>query len=353
LVYGYVDWFKEVKMSFKVVSTCNIPFVVKGLGERLKEVGGVEFVDKPAHSEEEIIAAASDADAVVIGHEPYTRRVINSLKSCRLMSTPKMGYDNMDVAAATEAGICVSCVAGVSAEEVSDHAMALLLAGARKLVRLDKAVRAGVWRSIHGPEMEAIWQGIVPLRGQTLGLIGLGQIARALVPKAKSFGLRILAYDPYVPTKVMNELGVEAVELNRLLQESDFVSIHTALTAENRHMLGAEQLKLMKPTAYLINTGRGLLVDEEALYSALTRGDIAGAGMDVMEVEPVNLDNPILKLDNVIVTGHSGHYSDMAIASIRQRPVEDVSRIMSGEWPQGLINTEVKDKYLARWGETR
>lgn len=338
-------------MSFKVVSTCNIPFVVKDLGERIKGLAGVDFVDKPAHTEEAIISAASDANAVVIGHEPYTGKVIASLQSCRLMTTPKTGYDNIDVSAATEAGVCVSCVAGVSSEEVSDHAMALLLACARKIVRLDKAVRAGVWRSIHGPEMEEIWRGIVPIRGQTLGLIGFGQIARALVPKAKGFGLKILAYDPHVSAAVMEEMGVEAAGLERLLKESDLVSLHTALTAQNRHMLGDGQFQLMKPTACLINTGRGLLVDEAALYQALTTGAIAGAGLDVMEVEPLKLDNPLLKLENVIVTGHSGHYSDMAIANIRQRPVEDVSRIMSGEWPRGWINPQVKEKYLARWGK--
>ena len=340
-------------MGFKVVSTCNIPFVVKGLGKRIKVLAGVEFTDKPAHTEDEIISAARDADATVIGHEPYTRKVIASLRSCRLLTTPKTGYDNIDIAAATEAGICVSCVAGVSSEEVSDHAMALLLSCARKIVRLDKAVRAGAWRSIHGPEMEEIWVGIIPLRGQTLGLIGFGQIARALVPKAKGFGLKILVYDPYVSATAMAELGVESVGLERLLKESDFVSLHTALTPQNQHMMGAEQFKLMKPTACLINTGRGALVDEAALYQALTGGVIAGAALDVMEVEPVKLDNSLLTLPNVVVTGHSGHYSDIAIGNIRSRPVEDVSRIISGEWPRGWINPQAKEKYLARWGKTK
>jgi phosphoglycerate dehydrogenase-like enzyme len=217
--------------------------------------------------------------------------------------------------------------------------------------RLDKAVRTGEWQSVHGPEMGEIWRGIKPIRGQTLGLIGFGQIARAVVPKAKGFGLRILACDPYVSAKVMNKMAVKAVELDHLLQESDFVSLHTALTAENRHMLGAEQFKLMKPTAYLINTARGVLVDEKALYAALTSGGIAGAGLDVTEVEPIKMDNPLLELDNVVLTGHSSHYSDVAIANIRQRPAEDVSRIMSGEWPRGWINPEVEAKYIARWGK--
>ncbi|MFC1864416.1 C-terminal binding protein, partial [Chloroflexota bacterium] len=272
------------------------------LGERLTVLAGVEFVDKPSSTEEDIIAAAHDADAVIVGVEPYTRRVITNLKSCRLICTPKMGYDNIDVTAATEAGICVSCVPEASTEEVSDHAMALLLACARRVLRLDKAIRAGEWHVFHGPEMEEMWRGIVPIRGQTLGLIGFGRIPRALVPKAKGFGLRVLAYDPYVAAESMEKMEVEAMGLDRLLKESDFVSIHCALTSENRHMLGAEQLKLMKPTAYLINTARGPLVDEVALYTALTHGDIAGAGVDVTELEPIKMDNPLLELDNVVFT---------------------------------------------------
>ena len=189
--------------------------------------------------------------------------------------------------------------------------------------------------------------------GRTLGLIGFGLIPRALVPKAKGFGLRILAYDPYVSAAVMNEVGVEAVELDRLLRESEFISLHADLTAETRHMLGAEQFRLMKPTAYLINTARGPLVNEAALYEALTQGIIAGAGLDVTEVEPVKLDNPLLKLGNVIFTCHSGHYSDVSAERYRQRPVEDVSRIMAREWPRGLINPEVKEKYIARWGKAK
>ena len=337
-------------MSFKVISTCNIPFVVKNLGERYKALEEVEFVNKPCLTEEDIISNASDANAVVVGAEPYTRKVIESLKSCRLIATPKMGYDNIDIAAASEAGICVSCVAAISTEEVSDHTMALLLACARKLFKVEKGVRAGVWRSIHGPEMEAIWQGILPVRGQTLGLIGFGQIPRALVPKAMGFGLRILVYDPYVTREATEDMGVEAVDFDYLLQESDFVSVLCSMTPENRHMLGAEQFKKMKPTAYLINTARGPLVDEKALYTALTGGEIAGAALDVIEAEPIGMDNPLLELDNVIITGHSGHYSDRAIANIRHRPFEDVSRILTGEWPRGWVNPEVKDNYVAKWG---
>lgn len=335
-------------MLFKVVSTCNIPFAVD---ERVYDgVADIHYINQPCHTEDEIIAAAHDANTVVIGHEPYTKKVITALKDCRLMATPKTGYDNIDVAAATEEGICVSNISGVSSEEVSDQAMALLLACARKLFREDKAVRAGQWRSIHGPEMEAIWKGILPLRGQTIGLIGFGKIPRALVPKAKGFGLKVLVYDPYVPDEVIRESDVERVELEYLLRTSDYVSLHSALTTENHHMLGRDQIALMKQNAYLINTARGPLVDEAALYDALLKDSIAGAGLDCLEVEPARMDNPILKLENVIVTGHSGHYSDITAATLRRRPLEDSQRIIAGQWPLGWLNPEVKEKYLARWG---
>jgi len=335
-------------VPFKIVSTCNIPFAVD---ERVYDgARGIHYINTPCHTEDEIIAAAHDANAVVIGHEPYTRKVITGLKDCRLMATPKTGYDNIDVAAATEEGICVSNISGVSSEEVSDQAMALLLACARKLFREDKAVRAGQWRSIHGPEMEAIWKGILPLRGQTIGLVGFGKIPRALVPKAKGFGLKVLVYDPYVPDEVIREFGVERVELEYLLKTSDYVSLHSALTDENRHMLGRAQIGLMKQNAYLINTARGPLVEEAALYDALVNGKIAGAGLDCLEVEPARMDNPVLKLDNVIVTGHSGHYSDITAATLRRRPLEDSQRIIAGQWPLGWLNPEVKENYIARWG---
>jgi D-3-phosphoglycerate dehydrogenase len=337
-------------MVINIVSTCNIPFVIdEHVFDKLK---GVSYSNKPCHTEDEIIKAAQDANVVVIGHEPYTRRVVSNLKACRLMVTPKTGYDNIDVATATEIGICVSNVSGASTGEASDHAMALLLASTRKLFQEDNAVRTGQWRSIHGPEMETIWRGIMPLRGRILGLIGFGKIPRAMVPKAKGFGLEILAYDPFVDDETFRRAEVKKVGLSYLLEESDFISIHCALTKENTHMLGREQFKLMKRSVIIVNTARGPLIDEKALYETLKQGRIAGAALDVLEIEPVRMDNPLLKLDNVIITGHSGHYSDIAISMIRHRPAEDVERIMGGQWPISWINPEVKDTYLKRWGVT-
>ena len=333
-------------MAFKVVYTSVPPIKIER--EALLRLG-VDYLEEPAPTEEALIAAALDADALIARSEPCTRRVVTSLQSCRLIFTPKVGYDNIDVAAATEMGICVANMPGLSADEVSDHAMALLLALARRLFGLDRTVRSGRWLIFHGPEMQALWRGISQLRGQTLGLIGFGSIARALVPKAKAFGLKVLAYDPYVPLKVVDSLGVALADLPQLLKESDYVSVHSALTPETRHLLSLAQFRMMKPTAYLINASRGALVDEDALYTALTRGFIAGAGLDVLEEEPVRMDNRLLELDNVILTGHSAHYSDQVWAEQASRPAEEVARIMRGEWPQGWVNPQVEPRFLARW----
>jgi D-3-phosphoglycerate dehydrogenase len=171
------------------------------------------------------------------------------------------------------------------------------------------------------------------------------------VPKAQGFGLRVIAYDPYVPPSIAESLGVELVDLPDLLPRSDYVSIHAALTSETRHLLGSEQLKQMKPSAFLINTARGGIVDEQALYAALSQGHIAGAGLDVLELEPPQPDNPLLKLDNVVITAHAAHYSDQSVLELRRQPVESVIRVLKGEWPLGVVNPEVKEKYLSKWGK--
>ncbi|HJX70126.1 MAG TPA: C-terminal binding protein, partial [Dehalococcoidia bacterium] len=276
---------------------------------------GAQFAKIPCHSEEELIATAQDADAIITipMNQLFPRRVIERLNKCRIISSPGIGYEGIDLAAATERGICVTNVPDYCLEEVSDHAMALLLACARKLFRLDKAVKEGKWDSLEKPQIRnKIWPPMFRIRGQTVGLIGFGRIPRALVPKAKGFGLRVIAHDPYAPPGIAEELGVELVDLDRLLRESDYVSVHAALTAETKHMLGLEQFKKMKPTAYLINAARGPLIDETALYTALSEGYIAGAGLDVMDPEPPSLDNPLFKLDNVIFTAHSAHYSELS-----------------------------------------
>ncbi|MBI4596071.1 MAG: C-terminal binding protein [Candidatus Tectomicrobia bacterium] len=342
---------------FKIVATFFIPNVDLG-EENAKEIGA-ELVKRLCRTgaeanEDELYAVAQDADAVITNIQPYTRRVIERLRKCRVISAIGIGYDWIDVQAATDHGICVVNVPDYCLEEVSAHAMALLLACSRKLVRVFDAVRAGKWNSAVPVEIR---QGIQPpmfrLKGQTLGLVGFGNIARTLVPMAKGFGLRVIAYDPRVTASVGQQYGVELMGLDRLLEQSDFVSLHASLATETRHMLGLKELKKMKPTAYFINTARGGLVDEEALYTALSEGYIAGAGLDVLDPEPPNPDNPLLKLHNVIITAHMAQYSDRAEQELWRRPAEAAIQVLKGEWPRGLVNAQVKEKFVARWGEMK
>jgi len=298
-------------------------------------------------SEEEVLSMCRNVDAVMTVFEPFTRSVIEQLEKCRVIAGVGVGYQNIDVEAATDHGICVANNPEYCLEEVSDHAMALLLSLARKIVTLDTIVRSG--KTEYAEVAEARGQ-IFRLRGQTLGLVGFGRIPRTIIPKARGFGFKIIAYDPYVPAEIARKAKVELVDFDRLLEESDYISVHAALTSQNRGMIGLEQFKKMKPNAYLINTARGALVDSDALYTALTEGIIAGAGLDVTDPEPIDSDNPLLKLKNVIFTGHSGYYSETSVIQQRKWPIDEVARVLSGEWPRALLNPQVKEKFTQRWG---
>ena len=344
-------------MAFKVVDLLGMSVVVDYEG-MFKEAGvGVELVGNFCSleaTEDEIIAAMGDADAAITQatYQPFSRGVFSSLSNLKFVVSVGVGYDKMDVDAATELGILTANVPDFCLEEVSDHAMALILACTRRIVQLNHIVKTVGWkeqpdRYIGGE----VWGKMTKLRGLTLGLIAFGRIPRALVPKAKGFGMRIIAYDPYLEADVFREFDVERVGLDELLTESDVVSVHAPFNLETRHMVGLEQLKKMKPTACLVNTARGPIVDHQALYTALTEGHIAAAGFDVTEPEPINLDNPLLKLDNFIVTAHSAHANSAANPGLSQRPGEEIIRVVRGEWPVGLIDQRVKEKYLHKWNK--
>ncbi len=340
-------------MSFKVVFTFYAPGIVPTYDELLTKLGA-EVEKTFCATEEELISACSEADAVIalgIRITPgyiFSLKVIENLNKCRLIALTGIGHDNVDIAAATEKGICVANVPYYCLEEVSDHAMALILACARKFYQLLPDIKRGKW-STQADYLSAL-KPLHRLSGQTLGLIGFGNIARTLVPKARAFGFRIIAYAPHVPCILFETFKVESVELDKLLEESDFVSMHTALTSETKHMMGLKQFKKMKPTAYFINTARGELVDEGALYTALSEGLIAGAGLDVLESEPPGLDNPLLKLSNVLITGHFAYYSEESREELFRWPWEEIARVLQGEWPQGLVNPQVKERFSVKWG---
>ena len=338
-------------MAYKVVMTL---FRYPGIpqDEGAYEKLGAQFLKAPCKTEDDIIQAAQEADIVVTAMQPYSRRVIEALPRLRHICVIGIGYEGVDVEAATERGVLVTNVPDYCLDEVSDHALALLLALSRKLVRIHQAVREGKWDSMEKPHIRYnIMPGTQRLRGQTLGLVGFGRIARTLAPKARALGLRLLAYDPYIPPKVAAELGAELVDLERLLRESDFVSLHSAQTKENRKLLGRKQFQTMKPTAYLINTARGGLVDEEALVAALKEGLIAGVALDVTDPEPPRPDSPLFQMENVILTAHTAQFSDQAMADMRRKVEENIFAVLRGEWPPGLLNPQAKEKYLERFGK--
>jgi len=339
---------------FKLVDILGISAFV-GYKEMFKDAGvHVELTVNPCSPEssaDEIIAAIGDADAVVAQTTSISlsRKVISRLPRCRFISSIGVGYDYLDVDAATEFGILAANVPDASVREVSDHTMALILACTRQVIKLNEIVRQGDWTGLGSPMVAQLWPRLSRLEGQILGLIAFGRLSKAVVPKAKGFGLRVIAYDPYVADEEFRKLAVERVGLDRLLSESDIVSMHLPHTPETTHLMGLEQLKKMKPNACLINTGRGITLDHDALYEALSQGLISMAAFDVTEPEPIPPDSPLLNLDNFIVTAHCAGISPQALEEIQRRPAKEIIRVIKGEWPVGLLNPEVKEKYLAKW----
>lgn len=337
-------------MGLRVVATFFLPEIQ--FPEEIVTSIGAEFVKTLARSEDEIIEACKDADAVtaVTSVQPYPRRVIENLPKLRHIASIGIGYENVDLKAATERGIVVTNTPFYCLEEVAEHALALMLALVRKLFKLHNAVKAGKWGTAPGVRRE-ILPPMSRLRGMTLGIIGFGNIGKSLAAKVQSLGMRVIAHDPYVPAEIMKaHFGVEKVELEELLRQSDVISIHTALTEETRKMLRREHFQMMKRTAYLINTSRGGVLDEAALIEALQNGWIAGAGLDVLDPEPPKPDNPLLNMENVIITGHCAQYSDQSEAELWRVPLEEIALTLQGKWPRFPVNPQVKEEWLKKWG---
>lgn len=309
------------------------------LGEERVGMGDLDYelVATRASSEDELIANVREADVVLVAGAQITRRVLESLPRCRAVVRYGIGLDNVDLEAATDQSIVVAHVLDFCTEEVSNHAIALLLALARRLLPLHQDVVGGRWR------LEHAW-GLAPVHGQTLGIIGFGNIGRAVAGKAAAFGVRVLAHDPYCNPGTATEMGVNLVPLDELLAESDYVSLHTPLTPETRHLIGAAELKAMKPTAVLINTSRGPVVDEPALVEALSKGEIAAAGLDVFEEEPLPPDSPVGGLDNVVLTPHVGSVSPGAMRQLRQEVGRAAADVLRGRWPKHVANPSVKPR---------
>lgn len=295
---------------------------------------GVELLVAQTGTEEEFIQLAPAADAILTCWKRVTPAVLDAAPQCRLVSRYGIGLDNIAVDHATQLGILVTNVPDFCRDEVSDHVLALILSWARRVVTFSRDTRAGVWNLGAGRTMPR-------LRGQTLGLVGYGNLARAIVPKAQGLGLNVMAYTPRLANAV-DAAGVTTTnDLPTLLQAADYLSLHVPLTAETRGLINAERLRQMKPTALLINTARGAVIDEEALLLALREGWIGGAALDVLSQEPPQSDHPLLALDNVIATPHAAFYSQAAIAELAYKASAHVAQVLRGELPTNLINPQV------------
>jgi len=290
-------------------------------------------------SREELINKVKDKDGLLcLLTDKVDSEVMDAAPNLKVISTYSVGFDHIDVEAATKRGIYVTHTPGVLTDAVAEFTICLLLAITRKILDADRTIRSGQWNKpwnpffLTGPE----------LKGKTLGIIGMGRIGRAVAEKIKGFGMKIIYYDVYRNERAEKELGVEYKDLDTVLKESDFVSLHVPLTKETKHMIGERELKLMKTSAYLINTARGPVVDTDALVKALKERWIAGAALDVFEQEPLPPDHPLIKLENVVLAPHIAS----ATIEARQRMAELAARnliaVLKGEEPPALVNPEVK-----------
>ena len=283
----------------------------------------------------EVIARTRDADALIISSSPVSRRVMESLEGVKAVMRTGVGYDVIDVPAATELGVVVINVPDIWIREVANHALALLLAWNRRIVTLDREVRGGTW------------SGRVPgavtgsLHGETVGIVGLGNIGSAFARRIAALETHVIACDPYVDDARFKTLGVERVDLPTLAARADYVSVHALLNAETRGLLNEAFFRRMKPTACLVNTSRGPIVDEAALARALREGRLAGAALDVFEEEPLAADSPLRRLDNVILTPHAAYFSSPAVAQVPKRCGEEIARVLLKERPLNVVNPEV------------
>jgi D-3-phosphoglycerate dehydrogenase len=334
--------------KFKIITPAGASFTVAGGGydDEMGPLEGMdaEIVEGPT-DEDGFIAAAKGAHALYAKGIPITKKIIDSLDNCKIIALGSVGVDSVDVAAATARGIPVTNCPDTFIEEVADHAMTLLLSGFRRVIEQDRMVREGRWR-----EGRPALLKIPRLMGQTLGFVAFGHVARAVARRAKPFGLRMIAYDPFIEELVMPEYDVLPATLEEVLSQSDFVSMHAPATPEAQGMLKEKHFRQMKKTAVFINTGRGPTVDETALIKALQEGWIAHAGLDVLEVEPPGHNNPLLKMDNVTLSAHTASASARFDPARKRRVGENLAMVLSGRWPISCVNPAVLMKSdLRRW----
>lgn len=303
------------------------------------EAAGAEVIALQAKSEKDLFDAAPDCAAMMNQYAKIGRQTILRMQKCEVIARYGVGVDIVDVDTATEQGILVTNVQNYCTEEVADHAISLWLTLARKLPDYDRATHAGIWRWQSG-------QPVYRLRGRTMGVVSLGKIGQAIVARAQSFGVNVIAYDPFLPAEVAAKLGVELVIKADLLARSDYILMQAPMTPDTHHFLSDAEFTAMKPGAILVNTGRGPTVDNKALFRALSNGHLAAAGLDDPEEEPAKRadwtpdDNPLFTLPNVLVTPHAAYYSEESILAARATAATQVAKVLTGQKPDYTVNAE-------------
>ena len=335
--------------KYKIATPAGASFTTAGGGydHEMEPLAGIDaaIVEGPA-DEDGFIAFAQDADAIYAKGMRFSEKVVAGLPAtCRAIVLGSVGVDSVDVAAATARGMPVTNCPDTFIEEVADHAMMLLLSSFRRTIEQDRMVREGRWKEGRPALLE-----IPRLMGQTLGLIAFGHVARAVAKRAKPFGLRVIAYDPFIEELVMVEHGVLPCTLEEVLSQSDFVSMHAPATPEAEGMLMEKHFRLMKKTAIFINTGRGPTVQESGLIKALSEGWIAHAGLDVLEIEPPGNNNPILGMPNVTLSAHTASASARFDPARKRHVGRELALVLNGKWPMSCVNPAVLMRSdLRRW----
>jgi D-3-phosphoglycerate dehydrogenase / 2-oxoglutarate reductase len=299
--------------------------------ETTLRAAGHELIVAQCKTPEQVIDAAREADALLVQWAPVNAAVINALAKCRIIVRYGIGYDNVDIAAAKARGIPVCNVPDYGVSEVAEHAVSLALALTRQLPQIDARLRSGTWKITPDRPMPS-------LRESVFATAGFGRIARAAHAMMRGFGGKRIAYDPFVSAETMNAEGVTKVEMSELLSTADILSLHLPLTADSKHLISDQTLRGMKPTAIIVNTARGPLIDTVALATALTAGKIGGAGIDVFESEPLPADHPLRKAPNTLLTSHVAWYSESSIPRLQKLAAEEVVRGLRGEPLKNQVN---------------
>lgn len=291
-----------------------------------------ELVIYNCSTAQEVIEKCADADGILCNLAPMPAEVIGALNKCKVIARYGVGFDNVDVAACTQKGIYVTNVSDYCAEDVSDQALALLLGCVRKIARRDAQVRAGMWNIGRSEKMYRI-------AGKTFAFLGFGMIARCLYRKLSGLNLaRVLVYDPYIDAETLKSMGVEKVEWEDALRQADYISVHMPLNESTKGIVNAKAFKLMKNTAIIVNTSRGPVIDQAAIIDALKSGEIAYAGLDVHTVEPIEKDNPLLEIENCILSDHTGWYSEESFGELKSKAAQNIVDVLNGKKPKYAVN---------------